>query len=260
MQALNVNHFCELEARSIALRIDAFFDEYHISRYGSQVRRAPEVSATAIYESQSIQALDDHDRKRALLLYYRARFQSALCSQYAGIENRLVHIPNQDQSKWLNPHVQILAASTRQAGIVAARISFECLMEFVYFVENRKFIPARKSKLGTFRKWLSRPGNGFGWLVFYLLVVHRFDRNHRTPEVHGTSYIAIDSICCNEWPKQDSELDVTNLNLNIWRSILETLNGGSNLSCFYGPSDELLFQEFFNWRDTDLDALWKKYA
>ena len=57
MQALDVKHFHELEVRAIALRIDAFFDEDHISRYGSQIPRAPEVSALAIYESKAIQAL-----------------------------------------------------------------------------------------------------------------------------------------------------------------------------------------------------------
>lgn len=260
MQELEASHFYDLDAHALALRIDTFFKEDQISRYGAMVPITYEVSAIAIYASKSIQALDEPSRKRALLLFYRSRFQSTLCSQYAGIENLLVHGLNENRANWLNPHVQILAASTRQAGIVSARISFECLMEFVYFVENGRLLPGKKSKIGTFRKWLCSPENRFGWLVFYLIIVHRFDREHRTPEIHGTSYIAIDALCCQEFPRQDAELDATNLNLNIWRSILEVLNDGENISYFHGSRDELVFQDFFNWKHVDLNVLWKKYV
>lgn len=260
MQSLDINDLHKLEARAVALRIDKFFEEDHVIRYGVLLPPPVDVSALAIYETKAIQVLNEQDQKRALLLFYRSRFQIALCLQYAGLENHLLHDQKQSHSQWKNPHTQILAASIRQSSIVSARISFESLMEFVYFTENKNLIPAKKSKIRTFRKWLSSPGNKFGWLTFYLIVVYRFDRNHRTPEVHGTSYISIEALCCNEWPKQDTELDVTNLSLNIWRSILETLNDGSNLSCFYTPRDEELFRKFFEWKNVDLEILWNQHT
>jgi len=259
MEKIDKNIYDNADARTIAVRIDEFFKEDQYSRYGTQLALIPIVSAIEIYESETIQRFDDPDRKHAISFFYRARFQMALCHQYGATVNQRVHDSNNNKTKWLNPHIQILAASTRQASIVAARISFECLMEFVYFVENKKLIPSKNSKFKFFRKWLCAERDRFGWLVFYLLVVARYDKDHRTPEIHGTSYIAMDALYCNVWPRQDTELDVSNLNLNIWSSILATLSGCSNLSCSYTPIDAELFKDFFNWRQIDLNELWKKY-
>lgn len=209
--------------------------------------------------SQTLSALQESDQKNSLYLFYRARFQSALCMQYAGIGNRLVHSSDPTDDKWSQPKTQILNAAVRQALIVSARIAFECLMEFIYFVENLRLIPGSRSKLGKFRKWCSQPGNRFGWMVFYLLVVSRFDREYRTPEIHGTSYVAVDALRCGLWPVLDGELDALNLMQNIWQSVRQTLNDEVICSFHSFPQRHGdIFKEFGQWREIDLTALWDK--
>jgi hypothetical protein len=260
MQPLEVAQLQLLNSYELALRIDAFFHEDRMSRYGENSPSFGEVLAADMLNTNAMSALPEPSRKRSLQLFYRARFQSALCLQYAGVENSLVHLDRSDE-KWSRPKVQIMNAAMRQAMIVSARIAFECLMEFVYFVENGTLIPSAKSKRGSFRKWCCRPGNRFGWMVFYLLIVSRFDREHRSPEVHGTSYVAVDALRCNVWPRLDGELDALNLMQNIWTLVRQTMNA-EVVSGFHSFSqgDGDIFKEFFRWNEIDLSDLWDKHA
>lgn len=260
MQPLSKKHLDHLDSFELAFRIDTFFREDHLDSYGSRVRHQTIVTTSSVLETQSVQRLDEPARRRALLLFFRSQFQVALCQKYAGIENRLVHRQNQTDEKWNRPKIQILNAATRQAQIVAARTSFECLMEFIHFVEMGHLIPGSRSKLRTFRKWCCSPGNRFGWFVFYLLVLQRYDREHRTPEVHGTSYIAIEALCCNRWPRDDGEGYALNLAVNIWSAIVDTLNNKVPSTCSYDERDEALFARFFSWRSIDLAELWRTYG
>ena len=50
----------------------------------------------------------------------------------------------------------------------------------------------------------------------------------------------------------EAELDAVGVALNIWRSVLEILNGRVVQSCIYGPRDEELFKLFFRWQELDL--------
>jgi hypothetical protein len=255
MRPLDQDKLTALDSEALASRIDEFFREDHASRYGHDFPRLNITTAEEILATRALQTLPEESRKRALGLFYRAQFQSELCMRHSGLANLHVH-QNESDTKWESASLQILYAATRQAQIVAARISFECLMEFVYFVEERRLIPSNKSKRSKFREWCCGPSNRFGWLVFYLLVIEKYDREHRSREVHGTSYIAIDAIRCVQWPRNDSELDALNLMLNIWRFIVQTLNGDTALGCSPGRHEEL-FREFFNWKNIDLAAFWK---
>jgi len=261
MQTLEAEQLQLLNPRGLASRIDAFFQEDRATRYGQDFPFFGEISATDMLNSHALSALEAQNQKRSLNLFYRARFQSALCLQYAGVENRLVHGVDQTDEKWSRPNVQIMNAATRQAMIVSGRISFECLMEFIYFVENVALIPGARSRFGSFRKWCCRPGNRFGWMVFYLLVVFRFDREHRTPEVHGTSYVAVDALRCSLLPRLDGELDALNVMQNIWQSVRQTLN--DEVVCGFHSSpqrDGDIFKEFFRWKEIDLVSFWDRHT
>ncbi|MGI0491650.1 hypothetical protein ACN4EG_07545 [Alkalinema pantanalense CENA528] len=261
MHSLDHNDFKKLDSYSLALRIDAFFEEDYKNRYGHPKPMLNDVSAIEIYNSVLIQDLDDCKRKTALCLFYRSRFQRALSLQYYGFQNHFLDGSDSNNPLCLNSKMQVIFASTRQASIISSRIGFECLMEFVYFVENKRLISSKKSKLGNFRKWLCSSQNRFGWLIFYLVIVYEFNQRHRTPEVHGTSYIAIDALRCEDFSMPDSEFNAINLDLNIWRSILVTLNEGKSLpSCSLDVDYQELFQDFDNWQNINLEKIWDKYV
>ena len=121
MQPISEEEFAALGSSELAQRIDTFFFEDHVDRYGRDPTAFAEVKALEILDSTAVQAMPDGERKGALFLFYRSRFQSALCARFGGIENRLIHLPDQRAEKWRSPATQILNAATRPASIVAAR-------------------------------------------------------------------------------------------------------------------------------------------
>ncbi len=133
-------------------------------------------------------------------------------------------------------------------------------MEFVHFVLNQRSIIAKKSKLKAFRRWLCEPRNPFGRMIFYLLTIDDFDREHRTPEVHGTSRIADVALRCPQWPRDDSQLDAINVCTNIWPFIVQTLNGEPVQGASYTPMSKRYFSDFSRWQEMNLEDIWKRFA
>jgi hypothetical protein len=266
VQALSREQLKQLDSGQLASRIDLFFEEDHVSRDGSRIKRGNVTTAGQILSTSALQNMPEEKRKPALMFFYRSQFQSTLCERFLGIENDSVHVPDRTETKWQNPKIQILSSSTRQAQIVASRVAFECLMEFVFFVGNQSNLKEKQSKLkgkskrGAFKKWCIAHKDKFGWLVFYLLVVDRYDREHRTAEVHGTSLIANEALRCDVWSPVDGELDLTNLMLNIWPSILQALNNVEVTGYSCGSQDAAIFKEFSNWKSVDLEKLWATHS
>jgi hypothetical protein len=261
MDAITQQQLRELDSAALAARMDAFFVEDYAERYGGLGRLWPDAVAVPVLATAKLQALEEAQRKRALTMLFRARFQVSLCAQQGGFANRHVH-DVEAPGRWQSARRQIANAATRQATILAARVAFECLMEFIHLVMTGNLIKVNKkgSKFAPFREWICSAGNPFGWLVFYLLVTRRFDKLHRTPEVHGTSYIATEALCCGEWPSADSELDVLNVMMGIWPLLVLTLDGGRPLGGQYAVADEAIFQHFLHWPDLNLDEFWKQHA
>ena len=233
-----------------------FFREDYVSRYRGHGTYHDPASAASIERSARLQTLDDTLRTRALLIMFRSKFQMALCSQYHGFENSVIHDATDDDAKWLNPRVQIQYASLRQASTIASRTAFESLMEFVHFVEERRLLSNARSKIGSFMKWCIKQQPLYGWFVFYLISLYKFDRALRTPEIHGMSAMAVDALRCPIWPYSDNELDAINIGHNIWGAVLQTLNNQKVNSWFCKP-DETYMNQFKHWESMDLEALWK---
>jgi hypothetical protein len=259
LQPISTKEYAQLSSIQLAERIDRFFQEDAQNRYAHPIP-TNRVLATKVCKSVTLGKLPESDRKRALSFFFRSQFQTALCLQFGAFQNQAVHLQDQSEMKWVNPVVQIRNAAARQAQIVASRISFECLMEFVYFVSNTKTIKAKRSKFNEFRKWICEGGHNFGWLIFYLATVKRFDEQHRTPEVHGMSYIADDAMRCEVWPHLNSELDLANLCLNIWGPILQTLDGQEVNSGFVFLSETYPISQLVNWRNLDLNKTWEEVS
>lgn len=263
MQQISQEELQQLNSTKLALRINNFFHEDYINRYGKipdgMESVALSIDASAILHTTTLQNSSEEIRKRALLFFFRSQFQISLCDRYLGIENHLIHAKNESDNKWTRPNVQIVNAAIRQTVIVAARTAFECLMEFVYLIENQKLIPSSRSKLNKFSQWCCSANNRFGWLVFYILAIRRYDQNHRTPEIHGTSYIAIEALQCRSWPRAAGELDAINMMLNIWPFIIQTMNGRHVRSYSCSERDQDIFEEFHNWSQINLEDFHKHW-
>jgi hypothetical protein len=256
MDEINKEAFQSLPSDGLAARIDAFFEEEHRSRYKGIVPALLVVGASDILHSVTVWSKSPEDKRNILLLFYRTQFQIKICTQHAAFANHAIDEAIRNHAGWRDPATQVRHAAARQSMIVSARVAFDCLMEFVSFAERGSLLRG-KAKFRRFREWIARPGNRFGWLIFYMLVIRRYDVIHREREVHGTSRVADEALLCTEWPRNDGEGDAINVMLNVWRPILETLNGTKPTSYFSGARDFGLSEHFFKWAELDLSKFWE---
>lgn len=255
MESLTQKDFDALSASDLADRIDTFLSDSLTVR-----PEAWNVTAARILKTKTLRALGDREQRNAVLMYYRSHFQLFACERYFAVENRLIHTPNAGaRDHWQSPRIQALHGAMRQAAVAGSRIAFECLMEFAHLSFERRLIAGKGSKMKAFRKWLCMPGNPLGWLLFYLMEMFRFDRRHRTPEVHGTSYMAIDALRCVEWPRENSEMLAVNLCLNIWRSVFEALDLRKVSACHLPGGSQWSADDFWRWNELDLNQIWRAF-
>ncbi|MFM2399210.1 MAG: hypothetical protein RL341_1367, partial [Pseudomonadota bacterium] len=80
MQPISHEEYAHLPSIELAERIDRFFQEDELNRYGHQIP-INRVLAIEICKSLTLQNLSEPDRKRALSFFFRSQFQTALCSQ-----------------------------------------------------------------------------------------------------------------------------------------------------------------------------------
>ncbi len=256
MNKISEADFKALSSDALAKRIDAFIFSYvKATPMGAS---APPmvlsgiigVTASDILKTKMVSALDEAVKRTALTLFFRARMQEFIADAF--IFSGAFTAPQ------ALPLKLAYIAQGRQGQVIAARIAFECLMEFVTVVVTGEVMHAKRSKLGKFRKWLCVRGNIFGWLLFSLPYVIKFDRSHRTPEIHGTSFVTIDALRGEDMPTMDGEFNLINMQRNIWGAIRATLDGQDGRSFASYPEDIALIKaNIDNWNKLDLDDFWQ---
>ncbi len=255
MRKLSVEEYQQLDSKSLAERIDDFLQaDLPIPIKMDSVQFAS-ASAKSILNSERFQHLEEGLKKRALEMFFRSVFQSEACARYLVLGGSSGAKSGLDQETF-NPRGQSIFGALRQAQLVSARIAFECFMEFLSLVESGSLVNKKSggSKLGGFIKWLQGPNNSFGWVVFYVLPLKRFDRKYRTPEVHGTSHVAIEALrgAPVSMNRSNDELSALNLIVNLWQLVVQTLNNEEIRVWMISPEDEKLFPQLDKWREVDL--------
>lgn len=124
-----------------------------------------------------------------------------------------------------SPALRLYHASFNQQSIIQSRIAFECFMELVYALGEGTGIPGKR-KFRHFRKWLFEPENPFCYFARDVVAAHRYDREHRTPEVHARSKLVRGLLSLET---ADSEVDNLRLGLNnllfhLWPPLIEIVN------------------------------------
>jgi|GEM_PF-5298550 len=222
MQIISKEELYSLTAHELALRIDTFIAELVNSTPvgGANLefkRNFIGITATSILASKVLQRSTEADKKRLLQFFFRSRFQTLAAHQLLFQLGQIL-----SQGPVSSPFYTALG---RQNITISSRIAFECLMEFVSIIKTGNLIKGKKnkSKLFAFREMLF-DDQTFGWLILSLPLVYRFDRTHRTPEIHGTSSMALDALRADAMTSMTREPMLMNLMQNIWKGILASLN------------------------------------
>lgn len=93
-------------------------------------------------------------------------------------------------------------------------------------METGERLDSSKSKLKKLRNWLQDVKNKFHYFAHVLLIAYRFDREVRTPEVHGspTSPRSMLQLQTSSFEENNKQFFLINTLAGVWRPLIDTLN------------------------------------
>ena len=217
-----------LPTEELIIRMDEFINDSFNERNSHlppNLFRLPNKLVSQLICTQSVQSKSDEIKRKIAYLCFSYLIQSDLGLVNLGMTN-LVLYSNFNESKWRSPLFRLNHAALTQYQIVASRMAFEVFIDLLLVLETGERIDAKKSKLKTFKKWLCQSKNPFNYFAHVLLIAYHFDREQRTPEVHGTSKFPRKLLCLQtpSSEQQNNPLHLTNALTSAWDPLLDILN------------------------------------
>jgi hypothetical protein len=179
------------------------------------------------FNSSFLQQKPHEVQRKALYKCFEFRLQNEYLNRVHGWANAILYRKEYSIEDWKYPRIQTLGASINQTTIVSSRIAFERFMDLTYFLHHEKELESKKSKFKPFARWLCQVDHPFVLFAPNILVVREFDAKLRTPEVHGGSKLAKQVLLMRQPDSSEVQryLDLVNLLLNMWRPLVDILNG-----------------------------------
>jgi len=231
--SLDGNDVKELSLSSLVQRMDDIRVEIEVERHGidhftlsGKTNPFPIPKVVDLMETSSIHDKEEIQQRQIADAAFRFLLQLDMLSVSSGITNKIIYGPDYNEENWKKPLHWIRASVLGQYEIIASRIALECFFDLIYILHQGKRMPGR-SKFSRFRTWVSEPENPYKYFVGHIIHAFDFDRKHRQKEVHGTSRFAN---CLLRLQVPDSEernipLQLTGTLMNVWRPLIEILNG-----------------------------------
>lgn len=254
-----------LTTADLVQRMDTFLRTAHIERYGPAEPQQPpppfpplppEPCVSDVVNAKTLVSQSDLIRRRVAYATYAYLVQMQFNSVCGGFANRILYDESYNETKWQSPVFRLRDGALRQYETISSRIAFEVFIDLLYVIENGKRIESKKSKLKAFRSWLLIKRNRFHYFAHVLLEAYRFDRELRTPEVHGTSRLPRRMLRL-ELPSHDENnehLQLINVLSGVWRPLIDILNDVRPTYMHMKQSDEAWFHAFMSGDDEAIEA------
>lgn len=217
-----------LTLQELVRRMDDILLQSIIERYGQINEGFPVCLVSDIINTKRIAAQSEKQRRKIAHIAFSYLVQLELNSVSGGFSNAILFTPGyNDTSSWQSPLFRLRDGALSQYQIVSSRIAMEIFMDLLHCIETGQRLRSKRSKLKSFQKWLCDPANQFHYFAHVLLEAYRFDRKHRTPEVHGTSKLPIRLLLLQHPSAEEMNEPHRLLNslINCWRPLQELLNG-----------------------------------
>jgi hypothetical protein len=197
-------------------------------RYGQIPDGFPLALVSDIVNTKKVSAQSDEQRRRIAYLTFSYLVQVELHLVSGGFSNAMLFTSNYDEaSSWQSPLFRLRDGAIRQYQIMCSRIAMEIFMDLLHCIETGNRLKSKRSKLKVFQKWLCDPTNELHYFAHVLLEAYRFDRNLRTPEVHGAPKLP-NRLLLLQRPSPE-EMNEPHRLLNAlagcWRPLRDLLNG-----------------------------------
>lgn len=233
MQSLTKEELVQLSNDELALRMDTILLNKEIENYGIEITKRNKVfqdqrSVVTILNTNYIQRLDEQEQRKICYLTFNTLLQMEYTSFTSGAKNHYIYrLTSSRVVNWSSPSTQVNNAALTQFSIISSRITMECFMQLLHYIDTGKEIKA-KSTFKAFKKWLNNPENPFSYFATHTLRAFNFDRKYRTPEVHASSKLSSKILLMGEPDnkEQNDMMELQGILMNVWQSLIEILNDG----------------------------------
>jgi len=243
MKSLTLNELANLSNYDLALRMDSILINNEIEIYGiHSLERNKNFrnlhSVVTILNTKYVKTLNEEKQRKICYLTFNTLLQMEYTSFTDGAKNHYIYLNG--VVNWSSSSTQIRNAALTQFGIISSRITMECFMQLLHYLDTGEEIKA-KSTFKAFKKWLNNPNNIFSYFATHTLSAFKFDRKYRSPEVHASSKLSSKLLLMGEPDnkEQNNMLELQGILMNVWQSLIEILNDGK---CY-----SMMGSENFKW-------------
>lgn len=241
---------------TLVARMDEFLSRAHRERYGEPSHMFPIALPSEVTKSLTVRSRSDAEIRHIAHICFSYLVQLEMDAVASGFANALLYTSAYSDSDWQSPVFRLRDGAIRQYQIVGSRIAFEVFIDLLHAVDTGRRLDSKKSKLKAFRTWLRQPNNKFHYFAHVLLAAYRFDRQVRTPEVHGTSRLPRQMLLLQVPSNEESNRHVQLLNVlsGCWRPLLDLLNNVRPNYMSISQEDEEWFHTYMTGDDDTIDA------
>lgn len=245
-----------LSLDSLVRRMDEFLLQTHRERYDNFPEIFPIAVPSELIHSISVRQRPDVEIRRIAYICFSYLVQLQLDSVSSGFANRLLYTEDYKLSDWGSPVFRLRNSAIQQYQIICSRIAFEIFIDLLYAIETGQRIESKKSKLKAFRTWLSDAQNKFHYFAHVLLAAYRFDRQVRTPEVHGTSRLPRRMLLLQvpSFEENNQHLQLTNTLAGVWKPLIDILNNVRPNYMNVSQADKEWFHTYMSGDDDAIEA------
>jgi len=256
MHQISQEELNELSVSDLVERMDALLQRSRRERYAPLPKGFPAESLVGqIITTKKVSVFSDTIQKRIAHIAFAYLVELELNHVSGGFANALLYNSDYDeQTSWLSPTFRLRDGAIRQYEIVSSRIAMEIFMDLLHCIETGDRLKSRRSKLKRFRQWLVDAGNPFYYFAHVLLEAYRFDRNIRTPEIHGTPRLP-KKLLLLQHPSHEELNDahyLSNILSSCWAPLLDLLNNERPSYMQISDTEEEWFSIYMTGSEADI--------
>lgn len=162
MESLTKEELGKLSNDDLARRMDTILLNKEIENYGIEITKRNKVfqeqrSVVTILKTKYIQKLDEKRQRKICYLIFNTLLQMEYTNFTSGAKNHYIYRHTSTQTvNWSSPSTQVNNAALTQFGIISSRITMECFMQLLHYIDTGNEING-KSTFKAFKKWLNNP-------------------------------------------------------------------------------------------------------
>lgn len=217
----------ELDALSITQLVDRM-DEFLIAVYEQRTPAHLRIIApklpSQLMATQMVVELNEEIRRRIAYCTYSFLLHLEMNMTGCGIANKLLYGLDHDLANWSNPFFRLNEGVLYQYQLVGSRITFEVFMDLLCLIGTGEDCPTPgKSKIKGFKRWILKANTPFRYFGHVLFAAYQFDREHRSPVVHGASKLPRRMLCMGRHDSNlaNETLALVNFMSNVWMPLIE---------------------------------------